>query len=84
MTRAKTSKPKPAPSAVEREGLYLRGVPVEVLRALDAMADDLSAERGSRVTRSDVVRESLARVTREYAAPKRVEPDASASKRTAA
>jgi hypothetical protein len=50
----------------EREPLHLRAVPVEVLEALDAIADALSVERGTRVTRSDVVRESLARTAREH------------------
>ena len=56
---------KPTPTA-DREALYLRGVPVEVIEAIDAIAHELSVERGSRVTRSDVVREALARTAREH------------------
>lgn len=61
----KTMRSKPAPTA-DREALYLRGVPVEVIEAIDAIAHELSVERGTRVTRSDVVRESIARTAREH------------------
>jgi len=61
----KTMRSKPAPTA-DREPLHLRAVPIAIIEALDAIAEQLSVERGSRVTRSDVVREALARTAREH------------------
>lgn len=64
-TKTKTMRPKPTPTA-DREPLHLRAVPIAIIEALDAIAEQLSVERGSRVTRSDVVREALARTAREH------------------
>lgn len=66
----------------ERESLNVRNVPREAMDAIDAVAAELSVERGSRVTRSDVVREVLVRAVREHliAPPRRVEPSKDAAR----
>lgn len=74
--RKTAKKPAKGQTPMDQEPLHLRGVQRAIIEELDAVAAALTAERGSRVTRSDVVRELLSKGLREglLAPQRRVEP----------
>lgn len=61
--RAKTAEPPQE----EPGALYIRGVPPHVMLALEQWATAWSDERGTKVTRADVVRELLHRAVKRAA-----------------
>lgn len=67
---ATTAAKKPRRRAVPDEEpgtLFVRNVPPPVMAALEEWARELTAERGTNVTRLDVVREVLHRATQDRA-----------------
>jgi hypothetical protein len=55
------------PQDSEASVLFIRNVPPHVMSALDAWAAELTDERGSSVTRTDLVREILHRAVQDRA-----------------
>ncbi len=62
--------PKKAAKAVEPEAsteLFVRNIPPHVAEAIDRWSKEWTAERGTKVTRADVVRELLHRAVKRAA-----------------